>query len=367
MRFSRLILGALVIAALLWVIVREQMAGASADAVVNTQIVTVTTPIAGTVTDANLTLGASVSKGDVLASVLDDRPDGVRLDDLVLQRDLAQIRKDVILAQQASVEQEITALASRRETYLTHSLQELSIRLTEARERLRILTEGEQQTDLIGLSLAREEAARLEVVLAAAEKGVFIVGGYNDAPFSEQRTAEARREAARLATDLTAIDAEIEAISRRIDLERIRVGRAAAATLQSPVDGVIWEHLAPAGARVQRGDAVTRVASCENVFVTLSVTQPVFNRLKAGGTATFRFDGSGEVFTGTVARLAGTSAANFYDSLAVAPSERHLERADVLMTLPGLADNPELRCAIGRTGRAFFEVRPLDWLRSLFE
>lgn len=110
-----------------------------------------------------------------------------------------------------------------------------------------------------------------------------------------------------------------------------------------------------------------RLADCGTVFVTLSVTQSVFNRLKPGTTATFRLDGSGETFTGTVARLGGTSAAGFYGSLAIAPSQRHLERADVLLALPGLADHPELRCAIGRTGRAFFEVRPLDWLRAYFQ
>jgi hypothetical protein len=50
----------------------------------------------------------------------------------------------------------------------------------------------------------------------------------------------------------------------------------------------------------------------------------------------------------------------------VAPSARHLERFDVAVAVPGLQEDPELACAIGRTGRVFFDARPLDWLRGLF-
>jgi multidrug resistance efflux pump len=288
-------------------------------------------------------------------------PDAVRLDDLILQRDLAEIRRGELVAARSHLETEMRRLEQRSADYRDYSLIEISARLAEAQERLRILASGGAQTDAIRLSLAREEVARLQAVLAAAEKGVFIAGGFNDAPYSEQRNEEAARTLNGLNAGIDGADAEIAALNRRIDQERIRVGRMATATVVAPVDGIIWERLAVSGSHVERGDAVVRLADCSNVFVT----QPVFNRLRPGATATFRVDGSGEVLTGTVARLAGTSAASFYDSLAVAPSQKHLERADVLLTLPALAENPQLRCAIGVTGRAFFEVRPLDWLRSL--
>lgn len=65
-------------------------------------------------------------------------------------------------------------------------------------------------------------------------------------------------------------------------------------------------------------------------------------------------------------RLAGAGAATVYRNLAVAPSSKHLERYDVTLLVSGLKDDPELACAVGRTGRVFFERRPLDWLRRLF-
>ena len=107
MRFSRLIIGVLVVLAALWVIVSEQMAGASADAVVNAQVILVRTPIAGTLRDADRGLGSAVSAGDALATVVDPMPDAVRLDDLVLQRELAEIHRSVQEARKAYLEQDV--------------------------------------------------------------------------------------------------------------------------------------------------------------------------------------------------------------------------------------------------------------------
>ena len=66
-----------------------------------------------------------------------------------------------------------------------------------------------------------------------------------------------------------------------------------------------------------------------------------------------------------LARLAGSGAETVYRNLAVAPSQRHLQRYDVAVDVPGLAEDAGLACAIGRTGRVFFAARPLDWLRGL--
>lgn len=365
MRFSRLVLGVLVIVGALWVIVSEQMAGASADAVLNAQIAEVRTPILGTVRDSDIGLGAMVASGVSLATVIDPVPDDTRLEDLILQRDLAHVRRKAIESRQVALSEELNSFRRRVDVYSSVSREDLSARLAEARERLRLMTEAEVGYDPIDLSRAREEAVSLQIDLEGVEQGVFIRGGYNDSPHAEQKALEIASNQEALSAELDGVMSEIAALTRRIDTERVRVGRQSAVALSSPVDGIVWERLAVNGAYVTPGSTVLRLVDCSNTFVTLSVTQTVFNRLYPGATATFRFDQSGEVLTGTVARLAGTSAAGFYGSLAVAPSQRHLERADVMLTLPDLQNYPDLRCAIGRTGRVFFEVRPLDWLRNL--
>ena len=77
-------------------------------------------------------------------------------------------------------------------------------------------------------------------------------------------------------------------------------------------------------------------------------------------------NGSDRLLPGLVTRVAGSGASTVYQNLAIAPSERHLERFDVTLDVPALRQEPELRCLIGRTGRVFFEARPLDWLRQMW-
>ena len=141
----------------------------------------------------------------------------------------------------------------------------------------------------------------------------------------------------------------------------MRVNALAGGDIASPVAGVLWEVLESDGVTVQRGDPILRIANCGAVLVTLSVTERVYNDLTIGQAAEFRI--SGRLFDATVARLGGAGAERLYGHLAVAPSREHLERYDVALLVPGLAADPDLGCVIGRTGRAFFERRPLDWLR----
>lgn len=91
---------------------------------------------------------------------------------------------------------------------------------------------------------------------------------------------------------------------------------------------------------------------------------PCYNDLSPGDPARFRPSGGDATFEGTVARLAGSGAETIYRNLAIAPSVRHLERYDVAIVVAVLREDPELACAVGRTGQVFFQDRPLDWLRG---
>ena len=76
--------------------------------------------------------------------------------------------------------------------------------------------------------------------------------------------------------------------------------------------------------------------------------------------------GTSRVFEGTIIRLAGAGAEDVYSNLAIAPSERHLQRYDVALSVPALATDPELRCLVGRTGRVFFDRSPLNEILELW-
>jgi multidrug resistance efflux pump len=216
----------------------------------------------------------------------------------------------------------------------------------------------------VALEYAREPVATLEIALDAAKQGVFLGDGYNDASWSEQRRSDLLAQGANYASALKEAQAKFAAVVARVQAERLRVNRFSEVSLKAPVNGLFWEFVASNGEDIQRGDAVLKMVDCSSALVTLSVTENIYNSLSVGDAARFKPNGDNRTFDGTVARLAGTGAQSIYMILAVAPSQRHLERFDVALTVPALRADPALACAIGRTGRVFFQDRPLDWFRS---
>ena len=198
----------------------------------------------------------------------------------------------------------------------------------------------------------------------AVEAGVFLGDGYNDSPNSEQRIAELQGDLATQESLLAEAEARLAAFSDRFEAERLRINRAGEAELEAPVTGRIWEVLSAGDTNVQRGDPVLRILDCGSVIVTASVTEQVYNSLVIGQAATFRPSGDDRNLEATVVRLGGSGAETLYRNLAIAPSERHLQRYDVTLSVPGLTAEADLGCAVGRTGRVFFERRPMDWLRG---
>ena len=389
MKYKRLILGLLAIILALWVIVGEQMSGATADAVVNAPIVTVRATVAGNLTVPARQLGARVTQGEVLASLKDPVVDRVRLDDLLMEMRLEEAARTQIEALLAETEAVHQALIERTQIFRERRLEELRTRLSHAEERLAILETGatpadetqqqllaavedgigrlpaEPRLDALVLDHARERVEVLRIALQAAEENVFLGDGYNDAPNAEQRAVELSSEIAALQTQLAEAEERVAALRERVDRERVRVNSLTGGELQSPVTGILWEILEADGVNVQRGDPLLRLVDCRATMVTASVTERVYNSLSVGDAARFRLGGSSTIYDATVARLAGSGAQTIYRNLAVAPSQRHLERYDVALIVPQLAQLEAEGCMIGRTGRAFFEARPLDGLRRL--
>jgi multidrug resistance efflux pump len=387
MRYVRLFLGALVIGVTVWIIIGEQMSGASADAFVNARLTTVRAPVAGLLTVPERQFGSPVEAGEEIGSVADPLVDTIRLNDLLMEKAFGEAELAAATARLVTAAAQIEPLSDRLTAYRTARLAEIGARLARARDRLATLEAGSETetevTNLAGgaeigegsdprlpnlaLAYAQERVAALEIMLEAAKDGVFLGDGYNDAPYSEQR----RNEVAALREGLTAQQelaaARLAAIDARIAQERVRTSSLARAALVAPSSGLVWEVLAADGEIVQRGQDVMRVVDCGSVVVSLSVTESVYNDLKIGDEAVFRLTGDGRSFPATVLRLAGSGARTIYENLAVAPSQRHLERHDVTLLVPALRTEPSLYCLIGRSGRAFFDRRPLDALRDFWE
>lgn len=147
-----------------------------------------------------------------------------------------------------------------------------------------------------------------------------------------------------------------------------RLAPRASARLEAVANGLVWQTPAASGEYVLRGDVVLLIADCDAALVTASVSESTFNALTLGQAVVFRFTNASDTHAGRVVRLAGAGARSIYDDMALAPPADQSERHDVAVLIPDLRGQAGLRCLIGRTGRVFFDERPLDavraWLRQ---
>lgn len=299
MRYGRLVLGAGIVLASLWIIIGEQITGVSSDAVVNARISTLRAPMAGKLEMPMRPLGARFAAQETVATLSAAHQSLARLDDLELEAALQEA--------------------------------ELSYRewITQARG-------SEPETSV---ELARNDSQFVS----------------SDRAESEERPND---------PEIALAKARLDAIRARLGQERYRVGQDAQGRLTAPVEGILWEVLAGHGEYVERGQDIATFVVCGSALVTLSVPANVYARLSVGQAATFRLDSTSTIYEGRITRMAGAGAETIYRNLAVAPSIKHLERYDVALLVPELRTSPDLECSVGRTGRVFFDSRPLDWIRA---
>jgi multidrug resistance efflux pump len=396
MKSFKIIIGLLLISGALYVVLGEQLTGASANAFVNARLATIRAPIAGELELVSRPLGAQVRVGDPLGSVEDPLVDSMRLADLEREQAEAQVDIDRLRQTIIAFDSSIDALKTRAAIYREERKRQLEAQgqsaqsttaAAEARLKFAELTrqrsarlsrrgiataeafeQAQSLAEVSGLELAsaRAQATETAVALSASERGVFLGDGFNDAPYSEQRISEIDVQRLELQAQLQGKQTALKILQDRLANERLRVNKLSAAALSANVSGALWDYLSASGEIIQRGQDVIRLIDCDSAIVTLSVSESLYNTLRVGAAATFRFNKSSVVLQGTVIRLAGSGASTIYQNLAIAPSERHLERFDVALDVPALRDDPELRCLAGRTGRVFFETRTLDWFRRLW-
>lgn len=396
MRSVKIVAGLVILFLALFIIVREQTAGVSADAFINARLTTTRAPISGTFDAISRPLGARANIGDNLGTIADPLVDNVRLSDLQQQRMVTKAELDRLTKTAEGLTASIEELGMRAQNYRRERIQQLQAQIdgaeasanaAEARLRYarlslersnRLSDQGVRTGEALEQSRSLAEVAELDLAnaqetvrvarinLAAAERGIFLGDGYNDAPYSEQRVSELEVARDQLQASAAAQATVLAALDMRIRAEQVRVNRLNSASLQANVSGLIWDYLAISGETVQRGQDLLSLVDCQSTIVTLSVTERVYNQITLGSTAQFRMNGSDRLLPGLVTRVAGSGASTVYENLAIAPSARHLERFDVTLDVPALRQEPELRCLIGRTGRVFFEERPLDWLRRMW-
>lgn len=394
MKLIRIGLGALLLLWGLYVVVGEYLSGTSADATINARTTVLRAPIQGSAEFSVRSIGARVSPEEAVVRVTDNQFDNARLIDLertrsTMEADLARLK-----AQSAAVDEARKVLSSQAKSYQEGRVRQIRSRIAEAQtavnsaearfreaesalERTRELSSRGVQTAITldrakaqydvaqqDIASARERITYLSAELSSAQDGVFIGDSYNDAPFSIQRIREFDLKLAELKAEAENVSRRLNLTAEQIAAERVRINRLTDAELSLQSPGIVWNFLASSGEHVNQGQDLVRFVDCSAVMVTASVSERVYSTLRVGMPAQFRLTGDDRVFGGTITRLGGSGAAGLYSTLAIGPSPEHLTRFDVALNIPELANDPDLSCAVGRTGRVVFRGGPLADIRQ---
>uniref|UniRef100_A0A939M715 HlyD family efflux transporter periplasmic adaptor subunit n=2 Tax=Bradyrhizobium barranii subsp. barranii TaxID=2823807 RepID=A0A939M715_9BRAD len=382
-RLLKVGIGLAIVAVFGWLPLKAVLQTSSVEAVVNARIVTLRSPIDGTVSakpqgSAQLSV---VHEGDAILHVVNARGDRVRLDDLrrqmsrlenerpslaaklaaaeTAQQDLArqagQFRDGRILqleARIAEIQSAIEAAAARREEAVAaveraSSLIKSGTVSTVEMARLTREQAIAQQTE-IG-ARRRLDAAKVE--LTAVRSGTYLGDSYNDRPSSAQREEEMRQRASDLRADLAHADAEIDWLTHEIAVEQLHYVNRAEADIKAPVAGRIWEMMTSPGEDVRAGQPLLKLLDCSGAVVTANVTEGVYNRLRLGEQASFEPNDGSAAIHGEIVNLTGASGAPA--NLAINPDALNKEPYRVTVSMPAL-DSTGKECAVGRTGRVVF-------------
>jgi multidrug resistance efflux pump len=377
--------GIAIVAVFGWLPLKAFLQTSSVEAVVNSSLVTLRSPIDGKVAAGpNLSgdLGI-IGEGTLILRVVNPRGDRVRLDDLRRQMSRSVNEKPSLVAKIASARLAQKDLARQAALFTEGRTRQLEARIAEiqasieaaaarreeataAVERASSLVKSGTVSTVELARLTREQTIALQtetgarrrldatqVELTAVREGTFLGDSYNDRPSSVQREEEMRQRAEGLTADVAQADAEIAWLAGEIASEQLQYISRSEAEIKVPVAGRIWEVMTAPGEDVRAGQPLIRLLDCAGAVVTANVTESVYNRLQVGSVAHFRPNDGGPELAGTVVNLTGSAGAAA--NLAINPDALSKEAYRATVSVPGL-NHSSNDCAVGRTGRVIFSA-----------
>jgi multidrug resistance efflux pump len=363
----------------------------SIEAVVNARLISLRAPIDGRIEDFTSTIGATVQRGRLMLHISNSRADRGRLDELQRQIEQTEGERPALIKRLARLREIYEQVTSQARAFQAGRIRELEERVldlkaqvsaTEASEseaastlaRTRTLAASGYQTN-VAVERAERDAKvashtqkslnhRLfasEVELEAARRGEYVGDSYNDRPSSLQHADEISIRLAEAEADLSSRDERLARLRAALDAETARYSEMSNAVLLSPINGQVWEVLVAPGEEVRKGQDLMRLLDCSGAIVTVTVRESLFNQLRIGDQAQFRFAGQSGRYNGTIVRMSGIASPP--DNLAIQPSGITHGGYRIAVSVPELAS---AQCGIGRTGTVVFNSSSAgETLRSI--
>lgn len=356
------------------------------DAVVTAYVISLRSPISGTVSQADAAVGEPVSPGALLASLVDERVDEQRLSDLrglalryhadrlalETERDSLNAIGDTLerraamhtAAMRGSValhEEEAAGLATARAARAMLARIELARRAQLAPSGF--VSAAEIDHLRADFEIAQGEAAAananfaaLHLQQGAAARGMVLSDTSNDVAYSVQRADEValrRAEVERALASATA--AESETKTRLVEEER-RHALMRAASLIAPSAGMVWKRGASTGERLGAGDTGVELVDCGASFVLAAIPQDRVPDVVTRGPARVRVSGERTDREGVILSVSGDEKIAGDRNLAVVPLTAHSGMAMVRIAIAP-SPNRAGECLVGRTARVLLPLQ----------
>jgi multidrug resistance efflux pump len=381
-RLVKAVLGLALIAVAGWMPLERLFQVSSVEAVVNARLVTVRSPIGGTVQiDAvNSALGETIAAGAPLVTVSDARADHSRLTAALDERAAAREERKAFAAKLKNLTDVQTDLRAQLDAFRRNRLTQIEAEMAEADAQIEAALAEQTRAEAIRarqsalvqsgsvsqavmddatrdaavaiatIKGARARKASLAVERDALNSGNYLGDDYNDQPRSAQQLQEVAQQIASARADLARLDARIERAEADIAAEQRTAALASQARLAAPVGGRIWEVLTAPGEQVAAGQPLFSLLDCSQAIVTASVSEAVYNSLSVGMPATFSYREGGKPMQGKVVQLSGVAMVS--SNFAILPSALTKEPYRVAITVGAL--DRDGSCPVGRTGRVVF-------------
>jgi multidrug resistance efflux pump len=389
-RAARIGLATLFIAVSAWAFVPYVTYRIAPSAFINAELMRVTAPIAGKLTQDLPRKGRFITEPEKLPLIESRAPDRRHLQDLERQYNTAKEKAELARAQLAEITQTDSELEKRTGAYQVGMLDRLTHEIEEAdAEKLGCLAEASQRRDVgsrmealakngtvsqirSAEALATQEATstrcrmahariqRLKTELVAAQDGVFLRDGSNDVPYSQQQRDRLMLRRQELQTQLLQDTSQFDRLAADIDEERTRVARMDHYELAMPASHIVWSVAASAGSAVTEGQTLLDFADCGRRFVAVELPERDFEQITAGDTAKVRLIGGSEWSDGKVRQVRGSAARSDERLLAAQVPAPNAGNVTVEVEIAGAmtAADGNRFCNIGRLAEVRFQ-RPI--------
>jgi multidrug resistance efflux pump len=344
----------------------------SSQAVVNARIMTLDSPIEGTMCESPPPVGQAVTAGAPLLRVENPLADNSHIEELKTEAATLAERVAALRKQHEELETLKEQLSDNVRKYQAAAERRLQSRLEEAKavsaaadafaQHRRYKREQAEQLLARGNTVAAEEAVtagfaddaacskaaetkaevgRLSDELDALRLGLYLGqgDGGNDVPYSQQRIHDLEIRQHDIMAQVEEFAARTAQVHRQLEIETERLEREKGAVLKAPIDGLVWRRPLRAGSPVTRQTPVLQLLDASDIFVDALVSADYVGDIHPGDKVVIRLIGAREEIPGSVKDVLGQVALGEDPALAAETPKLGNREVHVLVAFDGAPPN----------------------------